>query len=130
MKNFQKLLQDINYKNIIESSPLIGLSIWILMNSFLSINGNHPWKQTEALAQIDAILNPNNFNSVFSTYDGSNIYWDTPVYQYLVSFISKIFGFEALQSFRILNCVLLFITVNYSYLLFNRICKIPRFIFI
>lgn len=129
MKNFQKLLQDINHKNLIESSPLIGLSIWILMNSFLSINGNHPWKQTEAIAQIDAILNPNNFPSVFYTYDGSNIYWDTPVYQYLVSFISKIFRFEALQSVRILNCGLLFFSVNYSYLLFNRICNIPRFIF-
>ena len=129
MKNFQNFLKDINYKNIIESSPLIGLSIWIMMNSLLSINGNHPWKQTEAIAQIDAILNPNNFPSVFYTYDGTNIYWDTPVYQYLVSFISKIFRFEALQSVRILNCGLLFFTANYSYLLFYRICKIPRFIF-
>lgn len=124
-----KNLKNSSYEFLLTDAPLIAISIWILINSLLSINGNHAWRQAEAIAQIDALINPNIFNSIFSTYDGSNIFWDTPIYQYIVFLISKISQFDILQSSRIFNCFLLIFTVHYSYLLFSKVYQIPKFLF-
>ena len=80
--------------------PLLAISLWIAVNALLTINGNHPWKQSEAIAQIDAFSFIDKLDSPFHSYLSTKIFWDVPIYQYLTSILSKLLNLDPLQAAR------------------------------
>ena len=90
--------------------PFISFLFYMLSKCSRPIVGLHPWKQSDSLAQMDIAANLISMPSIFHDYSGSLIFWDTPIYQFLVGTLSSPLRIDPLIGSRVLNLALLFIS--------------------
>lgn len=93
---------------------------YIISSSYLGVNGNHSWRQSDVYGHILGFTGTKDFTEYDRFIAGSKAVFDVPIYPYVVAKVSLFISSDPLVVTRFINLMLWLITAFAGY----KLCRL------